>query len=66
MKKFALYCTAILFPWVAFLWLEKPMFALVAFALQITIIGWIPAAIWAYSAIKKTFPHSKKAKAIHE
>lgn len=41
------YLIAILFPPIAMLLVGKPLQALICFILQITILGWIPAAIWA-------------------
>jgi uncharacterized membrane protein YqaE (UPF0057 family) len=42
-----LYLLAILLPPVAMLLTGRPFQALLCFVLQITILGWIPAAIWA-------------------
>jgi uncharacterized membrane protein YqaE (UPF0057 family) len=54
------YLLAILLPPVAILTCGKPTQALLALILQITLIGWIPAAVWAilvvnsYHADKRT------------
>ena len=42
---------AIFFPWIAFLIEDNPGAALVAIILQATLIGWIPASIWAWNTI---------------
>ncbi len=38
---------AIIFPWLSFLLRGKILHGILCFILQITIIGWLPAAIWA-------------------
>ncbi len=42
-----LYLVAIILPPLAILMSGKPFQAILALVLQITLIGWIPAAIWA-------------------
>ena len=42
---------AILFPSISFLIRGKILTAILCFVLQITIIGWIPAAIWAVASL---------------
>lgn len=41
---------AILFPWLSFFLRGKIIQGILCFILQITIIGWLPAAIWAVAA----------------
>ena len=54
------YLIAIVLPPLAILLCGKPFQALLALILQITILGWIPAAVWAilvvnsYQADKRT------------
>ena len=54
------YLLAIVLPPLAILTCGKPFQALFALVLQITVLGWIPAAIWAvlvvhsYQADKRT------------
>lgn len=38
---------AFIFPWSLFMTLHRPAEATVCLMLQISILGWIPAAIWA-------------------
>ena len=38
---------AILFPWLSFMLRGKILIGFVCLVLQITLIGWLPAAIWA-------------------
>ena len=38
---------AILFPWLSFFMRGKIVSGIICLILQITLIGWLPAAIWA-------------------
>ena len=38
---------AILLPFIVFFTIKKPISGIVCLLLQLTLIGWIPAAIWA-------------------
>lgn len=38
---------AILFPWFLFFTIGRPFSGIICLILQLTVIGWIPAAIWA-------------------
>ena len=42
---------AIFLPWVAFFTIGRPFAAFICLILQITLIGWLPAAIWAVYAL---------------
>lgn len=42
---------AIFLPWLAFFTISRPIAGVICLILQITIIGWIPAAIWAVYAL---------------
>jgi uncharacterized membrane protein YqaE (UPF0057 family) len=42
---------AILIPWLVLLIKDEPLMAIIALILQASIIGWIPAAIWAWRSI---------------
>lgn len=57
---------AVTFPWILFLIEDKPLQAFIAIILQATIIGWIPASLWAWNESKQTViqikPSSKKNK----
>lgn len=54
MKRTLLSIIALFFPWIAFLILGKPVPALMALALQLTFVGWLPATIWAWRDIRRT------------
>ena len=38
---------AILLPWLLFFTIGRPLAGIICLILQITLIGWLPAAIWA-------------------
>jgi uncharacterized membrane protein YqaE (UPF0057 family) len=42
---------AIVLPWLAFFTIGRPFAGIICLLLQITVIGWIPAAIWAAYAV---------------
>jgi uncharacterized membrane protein YqaE (UPF0057 family) len=44
---------ALLLPWLAFFTIGRPIAGLVCLILQVTLIGWIPAAIWAAYAVSQ-------------
>lgn len=44
---------AIILPWLAFFTIGRPFAGLLCLILQITVIGWIPAAIWAAYAVSQ-------------
>ena len=54
---------AILLPWLQFFTIGRPIAGIVCLLLQLTLIGWIPAAIWSVYALGqyKTDQKIKKA-----
>jgi len=44
---------AILLPWLQFFTIGKPIAGIFCLLLQITLIGWIPAAIWSVYALSQ-------------
>lgn len=44
---------AILLPFVAFFTIGRPIAGIICLILQITLIGWLPAAIWAVYALSQ-------------
>jgi uncharacterized membrane protein YqaE (UPF0057 family) len=44
---------AIILPWLAFFTIGRPIAGVVCLILQVTLIGWIPAAIWAAYAVSQ-------------
>ena len=44
---------AIVLPWLQFFTIGRPLAGIVCLVLQLTLIGWIPAAIWAVYALSQ-------------
>lgn len=44
---------ALLLPWLLFFTIGRPVSGLICLALQLTLIGWIPAAIWSVYALSQ-------------
>jgi len=44
---------ALLLPWLLFFTIGRPIAGLVCLALQITLVGWLPAAIWAVYSLSQ-------------
>lgn len=44
---------ALLLPWLAFFTIGRPWSGIICLLLQLTLIGWIPAAIWAVYALSQ-------------
>jgi len=49
---------AIFFPFLSFLFRGKILTAIICLILQVTLIGWIPAAIWAVISLQNAVPTS--------
>jgi len=43
----------LLLPWVGFFTIGRPIAGIICLILQVTLIGWIPAAIWAVYALSQ-------------
>ena len=61
MNRILLSFLAINFPWLVLLINDDPAGALIALVMQVTLIGWIPASMWAFRSLRS--PEGKKAKA---
>lgn len=46
---------ALLLPWLAFFTISRPIAGLICLILQFTLIGWIPAVIWAAYAVSQYY-----------
>jgi len=57
---------ALLLPFVAFFTINKPIAGIICLVLQITLIGWLPAAIWAVYSIGQYKTDEKIKKALEE
>jgi uncharacterized membrane protein YqaE (UPF0057 family) len=55
---------ALLLPWLAFFTIGRPIAGLVCLVLQITLIGWIPAAIWAAYSVSQFHTDRKIERAV--
>jgi hypothetical protein len=45
------YFIALVFPWLTFFTMGKPLQGIPCLLLPITLIGWIPATIWDFASI---------------
>lgn len=54
---------AIFLPWVQFFTIGKPFAGIFCLLLQLTIIGWLPAAIWSTYALSQ-YRTDQKIKAV--
>lgn len=54
---------ALLLPWFVFFTIGKPIQGIICLLLQLTLIGWIPAAIWAVYALSQYNTDKKIAEA---
>ena len=55
---------AILLPWLAFFTIGRPISGIVCLILQITLIGLLPAAIWAAYAVSQYHTDKKIQRAL--
>jgi uncharacterized membrane protein YqaE (UPF0057 family) len=55
---------ALLLPWLAFFTVGRPFAGVICLLLQVTLIGWIPAAIWAAFAVSQYQTDQKIARAV--
>ncbi len=55
---------ALLLPWLLFFTIGRPLAGIVCLILQITVIGWLPAAIWAVYALGQFKTDQKIEKAL--
>ncbi len=65
MKLFFLSFLAIFFPWVILFLDDNPGGAMVALVMQATLLGWVPASMWAWRIVHGTTKgnaHKRKTK----
>jgi uncharacterized membrane protein YqaE (UPF0057 family) len=55
---------ALIIPWLTFFTIGRPLAGIICLILQITLIGWIPAAIWAVYALSQYNTDEKIAEAM--
>lgn len=58
------FLLALLLPWFQFFTIGRPIAGLICLAMQITIIGWLPAAIWSIYALG-SYKGKKKTEALN-
>ena len=57
---------ALFLPWLVFFTIKRPIAGIICLILQLTLIGWIPATIWAVYALSQYKTDQKIAKALAE
>jgi len=55
---------ALILPWLAFFTIGRPFSGILCLILQITLIGWLPATIWAVYALGQYQTDKKIEKAL--
>ena len=55
-----------LVPWLVFFTIGRPIAGIICLILQITIIGWLPATIWAVYALSQYKTDQKIKKALQQ
>ena len=58
------FLIALLLPWLAFFTIGRPFAGIICLILQLTILGWIPAAIWAVYSLSQYQTEKKIAAAM--
>jgi hypothetical protein len=44
------FLIALFFPWLTFFIMGKPLQGILCLLLQLTLVGWVPAIIWAFAS----------------
>ena len=44
---------ALILPWLTFFTIGRPMAGIICLVLQLTVLGWLPATIWAVYALSQ-------------
>lgn len=57
---------AIFLPFLTFFTIGRPLLGIVCLILQVTVIGWLPAAIWAVYALNQYETDRKIEQAMHQ
>jgi uncharacterized membrane protein YqaE (UPF0057 family) len=60
------YVIAFFLPWLSLLLQGKLLSGLICLLLQITIIGWIPAFLWAYTSLNRMYEDRRTNKVVRE
>jgi uncharacterized membrane protein YqaE (UPF0057 family) len=57
---------SLLLPWLTFFTIGRPVSGVICLILQITLVGWIPATIWAVYALGQYDTDKKIEKALEQ
>ena len=57
---------AFLLPWLTFFTIGRPLAGIVCLLLQITLLGWLPATIWAVYALSQYKTDQKIYRAVRQ
>jgi uncharacterized membrane protein YqaE (UPF0057 family) len=57
---------AFLLPWLTFFTIGRPIAGIVCLVLQVTLIGWLPATIWAVYALSQYKTDQKIHRAVRQ
>jgi len=57
---------AFLVPWLTFFTIGRPIAGIICLILQITLIGWLPATIWAVYALSQYKTDQKISRAMRQ
>ena len=60
------YVLAFFLPWLSLLLQGKVLSGIVCLVLQLTLIGWIPACIWAFTALNRMYADRRTNQVIRE
>ncbi len=58
------FLIALLLPWLTFFTIGRPIAGVICLILQITLIGWLPATLWAVYALSQYQTDKKIKKAL--
>ena len=57
---------ALVLPWLTFFTIGRPFAGIICLLLQITVIGWLPAAIWAVYSLSQFKTDQKIEQALRQ
>ncbi len=57
---------ALIFPWLTFFTIGRPIAGIVCLILQVSLFGWLPATIWAVYALSQYKTDKKIEKALSQ
>lgn len=58
------YVIALFLPWLSFFTMGMVISGIVCLVLQLTVIGWLPASIWAFFAINNYYAQQRDERLI--